>query len=86
MFIRVRSVRQPIRSWQMRLDALADDFEDLMDGLLAGPEFDVLFSASSSLGVHMAVANQLEGALPPPTGLECVPQFIFQSPTWEYAP
>ncbi|XP_041756009.2 frataxin, mitochondrial-like isoform X2 [Coregonus clupeaformis] len=45
MFIRVRSVRQPIRSWQMRLDALADDFEDLMDGLLAGPEFDVLFSS-----------------------------------------
>ncbi|KAK6313532.1 hypothetical protein J4Q44_G00168790 [Coregonus suidteri] len=26
-------------------DELADDFGDLMDGLLAGPEFDVLFSS-----------------------------------------
>lgn len=29
------------------LDALADYFEDLMDGPLAGPEFDVLFSVSA---------------------------------------
>ncbi|XP_045551275.1 frataxin, mitochondrial isoform X1 [Salmo salar] len=29
------------------LDSLADYFEDLMDGPLAGPEFDVLFSVST---------------------------------------
>nr|XP_023857868.1 frataxin, mitochondrial [Salvelinus alpinus] len=47
MFIRVRSVEAAYEKLaDETLHALSDYFEDLMDGPLAGPEFDVLFSVS----------------------------------------